>query len=79
MTQEEINLLYQLTITIHEHEWFGKRKKPRDREEVQEWVAKKLAFLDIYTIPCGMSWGILTTKEDFDKYWSEHSKIKDEN
>jgi hypothetical protein len=36
MTQEQINTLYNLTILIHEHEWFGKRGKPRDREEVQE-------------------------------------------
>ena len=38
MTQEQINTLYNLSILINEHEWFGKRKKPRDREEVQEWV-----------------------------------------
>lgn len=42
MTQEEINILYELTITIHEHSWFGKRKKPRDGDEVQEWVSKQL-------------------------------------
>jgi hypothetical protein len=78
MTQEQINTLYNLTILIHEHEWFGKREKPRDREEVQEWVSKKLAScMDIYTTPCGMSWGVLTTKEEFEKYWNEHSKIKD--
>ena len=75
MTQSEINTLYNLTILIHEHEWFGKRKKPRDREEVQEWVSKQLE--NIYTIPCGMSWVVLTTKEEFDEYWNEHSKIKD--
>lgn len=78
MTQGEIDILYSLTIMIHEHEWFGKRKNARDRNEVQEWVAKKLAnCMDIYTIPCGMGWGILTTKERFDEYWNEHSKIKD--
>ncbi len=76
MEQKEINLLYNLTITIHEHEWFGKRKKPRDREEVQEWVAKQLADSEIYTTPCGSSWGVLTTKEHYDEYWNEHSKIK---
>lgn len=26
MTQKQINTLYNLTILIHEHEWFGKRK-----------------------------------------------------
>lgn len=76
MTQEEINVLYHITISIHEDEWFGKRKKQRDREEVQEWVSKQLALnLGIYTTPCGMSWGVLTTKEHFDEYWKEHSKV----
>jgi hypothetical protein len=78
MTQEEVNTLYSLTIFIHEHKWFGERKNARDREEVQEWVAKKLAScMDIYTTPCGMSWGVLTTKEEFEKYWDERSKIKE--
>lgn len=77
MTQEQINTLYNLTILIHEHEWFGKRKKARNREEVQEWVSKQLASsMEIYTIPCGMSWGVLTTKEHFDEYWTEHGKVK---
>lgn len=35
MTQEQINVFYNLTILIHEHEWFGKRKKSRNREEFQ--------------------------------------------
>jgi len=66
-----------LTILIHEHEWFGKRKKPRDREEVQEWVAKKLAScMDIYTTPCGMSWGVLTTKEEVENMASSHKQHK---
>jgi hypothetical protein len=77
MTQEEINVLYNITIVIHEHEWFRKGKKRRDRNELQEWVSKELATtLNIYTIPCGMSWGVLCTKEDFEEYWNNHSKIK---
>lgn len=77
MTQEQINFLYKLTISIHEHEWFGKRDKPRDREEVQEWVSKQLALgMGIYTTPCGMSWGVLTTKEKFDEYWDERNKFE---
>ena len=77
MTQEQVNTLYNMTILIHEDEWFGKRKHKRDRNEVQEWVAKKLAScMGIYTTPCGMSWGVLCSKEHFDEYWSEHSKIK---
>ncbi|HLO91551.1 MAG TPA: hypothetical protein VK172_10345 [Lentimicrobium sp.] len=75
MTQKDIDILFQLTITIHENEWFGKRMKSRSREEVQEWVAKRLAEnLEVYTIPCGASWGVLVSKEDFDEYWSKNSK-----
>ena len=77
MNQEQINILYEMTIMIHEDVWFGKRKEKRDRDEVQEWVSKTLASnMDIYTIPCGMSWGILVSKERFDEYWKENSKIK---
>ena len=76
MTQKEVDLLFNLTIVVHENEWFGKRKKPRDREEVQEWVARQLADAqEIYTIPCGMSWGVITTKERFDEHWKEKGKI----
>ena len=50
MTQEEINALYSLTISIHQNEWFGNTTKRRSRDEVQEWVAKQLAlaFRDLY-------------------------------
>lgn len=76
MTQKEINLLFELTIMVHEQEWFGPRKKRRNREEVQEWVAKQLAdSMEIYTTPCGSCWGILVTQEEFNEYWKEHSKI----
>jgi hypothetical protein len=77
ITQEQIDFIYNLTILIHEHQWFGTRDNSRDRDELQEWVAKQLASgLNIYTTPCGASWGILVTKEQFEKYWKEHSKIK---
>lgn len=77
MTQEEINLIYNITILIHEDEWFGKRKKPRNREEVQQWVSKTLAKnLQIYTIPCGMSWGVLTDEENFNRYWNKNGNIE---
>lgn len=76
MTQDEIDLIFNLTITIHEDKWFGENGKRRDRNEIQEWVAIRLAnMLNIYTIPCGMGWGILTTKEHFDEYWNENGKI----
>jgi hypothetical protein len=54
MNQEEINVIYNMMILIHESEWFGKRNKKREREEVMEWVSKQLAInLNVYTIPCG--------------------------
>lgn len=76
MTQEEINTLYEITIMIHENDWFGKRKKPKDRELVQEWVAQTLAnTLQIYTIPVGMSWGMKVDENTYNEYWNEHSKL----
>lgn len=83
MTQEEIDIIYNITILIHEDEWFKSKKtksiwnifrqqqKQRDREEVQKWVARQLAVVKVYTIPCGSSWGVLTTKEEFDNYWKD--------
>ena len=45
---------------------------------MQEWVSKKLAStMGVYTIPMGMSWGVLTDKENFNRYWNDNSKIKD--
>jgi hypothetical protein len=73
MTQKELDVLFSLTISIHEHEWFNKR----NRDQVQEWVAKQLAeSLGIFTIPIGMSWGSTVSKEHFDEYWNKHGKIK---
>lgn len=77
MTQKEIDFLFNVTIVIHEEKWFGEGKRRRDREEVQEWVAQKLAnALGTYTIPVGSSWGRLVPKFEFDEYWKEHSKLK---
>lgn len=77
MTQKQIDTLYNLTILIHEDKWFGERKTSRNREEVQEWVSKQLAdSMELYTTPCGSSWGVLTDKGSFDNYWKERSKIK---
>ena len=76
MTQEQIDVLYKMMILIHEHEWFGERKKMIDRNELQEWIAKSFAnHMGVYTIPDNMSWGTLTTKEKFDKYWKLHGKV----
>lgn len=70
MAQDILDTLFSITIAIHEHEWFGKRNNPKDRDEVQKWVAKQLASThQIYTIPCGASWGVITTKQKFNEYW----------
>jgi len=76
MTQQEIDLIFTLTICVHEDKWFGENGKRRDRNEVQEWVAMRLANMcAIYTIPCGMGWGVITSRKYFDEYWSENGKI----
>ena len=61
INQDFIDFLFNLTIVIHEHPWF--KEKNRTREEVQNWVAEKLAEIEIYTVPVGMSWGMLVNKE----------------
>lgn len=70
MTQKNIDAIFSIAITIHEDKWFGKREDKKDREEVQRWVAMQLAESEqIYTIPCGASWGVITTEEKFNEYW----------
>ena len=59
MTQQEVNLLFNITILIHENEIL----KKKDREELQTWVAQQLADNEIYTVKSGMSWGVLVDKE----------------
>jgi hypothetical protein len=61
MTQKEIDLVYELTISIYQDKWFKEKKRTRD--EVQDWVRKQLASFEIYTMPCGMSWGVLCSEE----------------
>jgi hypothetical protein len=78
MTQEQIDTLFQMTIMIHENSWFGSTVGRRDRDEVQEFVAMHLSVcLDIHTIPCGASWGVIVDKDEFNDYWNKNGKIKD--
>ncbi len=70
MTQEEIDLVFSITINIYEHPWF--KEKKRTREEVQNWVAEKLSAFEIYTIPIGMSWGRKVDKESFEEHKKEN-------
>lgn len=69
MTQTQVDALFQITLALHENEWFGKRRKPRNRTEVQRWVTHQLAQVGIYTTPCGSSWGILSTQTEYEKYF----------
>ena len=69
--QEFVNVIFAITITIYESQWF--KEKERTRDEVQEWVAEKLAEFDVYTIPMGMSWGALVS-EGFYKEHKEKEK-----
>lgn len=66
INQEFINLLFNITILIYEHPWF--KEKGRTREEVQNWVAEKLAEWEVYTVPVGMSWGSLCSEEFYKDY-----------
>lgn len=66
MTQKEIDLVFSLTLAIHEDKWFGRRKNVKDRHKVQQWVANELAAQGIYTTPVGSSWGVVITKEKYE-------------
>ena len=63
MTQNEIDLIFNITIVMFENPWF--KEKKRTRAEVQQWVADKLAESGIYTIPIGSGWGSLCTEEKY--------------
>jgi hypothetical protein len=65
MTQKEIDLVFEMSLNIHEHPWF--KEKTRTREEVMDFVRAVLAQNEIYTIPMGASWGVITDKEIFKK------------
>ncbi len=70
MTQQEIDIIFNLTILIHEDKYFGKPKGRLDRNKLQAWVTKQLAdSLNVYTIPCGSSWGVIATKKEYEEYY----------
>lgn len=75
MTQSEIDTIFSLVLTAHDHEWFGPNENRRSREEVADWISLQLAKAHgVYTKPCGAGWGLKVSKEVFDKYWKEKSK-----
>ena len=49
-TQELINIIFNIGITIHTKPWF----KDKSRDEVAEWIAKQLKSLGYDTQPCGI-------------------------
>lgn len=65
MTQDEVNLVFSITIAMFQDPWF--KEKSRTRDEVQNWVAEKLAAFGVYTMPVGASWGVLISKEMYDE------------
>lgn len=76
MTQEEVDTLFSIAITIHRDEWFGERDKitTKSTDKVAKWVARQLAeSQNIYTIPVGASWGVLTTEKKFNEYWEKNN------
>ena len=78
MNQEQVNVLFNITILIHEDAWFGKRATSRNRETVQAWVTEQLAdHMGVYTKPCGSSWGVLCTKEEFEEWRKERIDNKE--
>jgi hypothetical protein len=77
MLQSEVDILFSISLVIHEESWFGKRTEPRDREEVQEWIAKQLALMKIYTAPCGASWGVLCSEEQYKEYYTKNGKLNE--
>jgi len=65
MTSKEIDVVFEITAMIHNDKWF----KKKSLEEVQAWVAEQLAkSTENYTVPCGASWAVLTSKEKYDEY-----------
>ena len=78
MTQKEVDVVFNITIMIYEHEWFKEKKRTRD--EVQAWVADQLAkACNIYTIPIGMSWGSIVSEERYNEYHKEKQDGKSDS
>lgn len=73
MIQEEVDLVYNITIVLHENPWF--RKRIRTRDEVQEWVRLQLGEAGVHTIPVGSSWGALVGKTNYEEYNKKHPKL----
>ena len=61
--QQIVDAIFLISISIYENKWF--KEKERTREEVREWVAKQLANFQVYTVPCGSSWGVLISEEEY--------------
>lgn len=64
MDKKLLDLIFDITISIFENSWF----KFQDRETVQDWVRSQLAYMGIFTIPCGMGWAIEVSKKTYEEY-----------
>ena len=57
--QKLIDIMFELVLTQ------PRVMKDRSSEELAEWIQYNLAECGFYTMPCGLSWGILVNEKDF--------------
>lgn len=74
--QKVADFMFSIGMMIHTEDWF----KDKSREEIAAWIATKALAdgLEIYTMPIGMSWGNLSSKENFEVYYKKFYNMKDE-
>lgn len=53
--QQLVDIMFQMVLTTHSHEWF----KTATTEEVAEWVRQQLGKNGFTVIPSGLSHGVL--------------------
>lgn len=78
MTNEEIQAVNAMLITLHMNKYFDKSlQEPVNRidiEDVVAWSAVQLASIGIYTAPVGSSWGINVSKDTYEKHYKKTIK-----
>lgn len=57
--QTLIDIVFETVMIVAKHKSFRKMSN----QELAEWTAKQLKDCGFPTIPCGSSWGVLTTLE----------------
>ncbi len=73
MTQEETDILFELTALIFMDPYF--KDESRTLEEVQDWVRLQIGEKGIHTIPAGTRWGALVGKQNYESYNKKHKKL----